>query len=380
MGGRVRVLHVSQKPNDIRAQRAAFSTPEHDHALLLGTEYTLGPDPITAPTDWGPGIPMAKVRASAKRSDVQAAILEMKPDLIHVHEPMTLRMAPIPDSVPVIVDHHEWELDRSIQWDSPRLRDIRRQLVDGALDRTRHHIVPSSGLAQELECYRRGLEITTIYNAPPMLPDGYRPRPELAREVLKDFIQPDDRFVVFAGNMTPDRRIDLLLNTILHLQRQDPRWRLLALSPPSTVPPEVRHQLEATAMLCLEPCAYPWPWSLDRINMLDVLSLGTVGWSFAEVGFTSWRESAPNKCFEYLAAGLPQVCDRGTWMYSNIPGAMAMDDDPALVAQSIIDEHEQRDESDMMFDIARYSLRRFACNGEQQRGALLDAYAYAVGT
>lgn len=373
-----RVLHISLKQNDIRAQRAAFSTPEHEHALLLGTEYTLGPDPITTPTDWGPGIPMAKVRASAKRSDVQAAILKMKPDLIHVHEPMTLRMVPVPDSVPVIVDHHEWELDRSIQWDSPRLRDIRRQLVDGALDRTRHHIMPSSGLANELALYRGGLAITTIYNAPPMLPDGYRPRPELAWQVLGDFIQPDDRFVVFAGNMTPDRRIDLLLNTILHLQRQDPRWRLLALSPPSTVPPEVRHQLEATAMLCLEPCAYPWPWSLDRINMLDVLSLGTVGWSFAEVGFTSWRHSAPNKCFEYLAAGLPQVCDRDTWMESNILGAMAMDDDHALVAQSIMAEHEGREYArhvDLGGDVM---LEQFACNGEHQRAVLLDAYDYAV--
>lgn len=377
----MRILHISQKPNDIRAQRAAFSTPEHEHALLLGTEYTRsdGLDAITPPTDWGPGIPMAKVYASAKRSEVQAAILEMKPGLIHVHEPMTLRMVPVPDSVPVIVDHHEWELDRSIQWDSPRLRNIRRQLVDSALDRTRHHIVPSSGLANELIRYCGGLAITTIYNAPPMLPDGYRPRPELAREVLKDFIQPDDRFVVFAGNMTPDRRIDLLLNTILHLQRQDPRWRLLALSPPSTVPTDVRHRLEATAMLCLEPCAYPWPWSLDRINMLDVLSLGTVGWSFAEVGFTSWRHSAPNKAFEYLAAGLPQVCDRGTWMESNIPGAIALDDDPALAAEAIVREHERGDESHNVFDIGHHSLRRFACNGEQQRGALLDAYSYAVG-
>lgn len=376
----MKILHVSQKPNDIRAQRAAFSTPEHEHALLLGTEYELGAEPITAPVDWGPGIPMAKVRASAKRADVKTAIIEMRPDLIHVHEPITLRTVPIPEGVPVIVDHHEWELDRSIQWDSPRLREIRRQIVDDALDRTRHHIVPSSGLADELNDYRPvGLEIATIYNAPPVLPDDYRPRPELARQALADFIQPDDRFVVFAGNMTPDRRIDLLLNTILHLQRKDPRWRLLALSPPSTVPPEVRHQLEATAMLCLEPCAYPWPWSLDRINMLDVLALGTVGWSFAEVGFTSWRESAPNKCFEYLAAGLPQVCDHGTWISGNVLGAIATDDDPATVAAAIVREHEEGEKADMVFEGGYYQVRRFACNGDQQRSALLNAYNYAVG-
>jgi glycosyltransferase involved in cell wall biosynthesis len=337
----VKVVHVSQKHGDIRAQRAVFATtPGVDSALILGSTFEPGEDALHYIGHFMKQ-PVYRMREACGRAKIAQAIADLRPDVIHCHEPMTMRLVDLPLDVQIVLDHHEWEIDRSIQWDSPRLRQIRIDVTDqSARDpRVKAYITPSGDITR-MVLERWGGHVYTVYNNPFWLSEDYRPNPGRAREALKDFICEGDKFIAFAGYMTPDRRIDLLLNTILHLQAEDPSWRILALSPERTIPPDIKHQLEATRMLVVDPpLAYPWPWSLDRLTMLDALALAEVGWSFAEVGFDSWRHSAPNKFFEYAAAGIPQICDRGTWMAGWGPGCNAgvlgADDDPAAVAQTI---------------------------------------------
>ena len=380
----MRILHLSQKGSDIRAQRAVFATPEHDHALVLGVDYEPGPDPLKYRGEFCKAS-VASIRSASGKTATGKALAEIKPDLIHLHEPLTADLVPLPDA-PVVVDHHEWDLDRSIQWDSPRLRQIREDKVTALVDDPRvvAHIVTSEMLRDVfLARYPQAAgRVFVNHNAPPALPVDYRPNPGAVRDALKEFIKPDDKFLVFCGYMTPDRRIDLLLNTILRLQAKDPTWRILALSPPHTVPSALAPMLGATAMLNLDVLPYPWPWALDRVTMLDAIALGSVGWSFAEVGFTSWRGSAPNKTFEYAAAGVPQAADRGTWMadaFEHNAVGCALNDDPGLIADRVLIEHAlaQEPEATDRVAIRQSWARRYACDGETERAELLGAYALA---
>lgn len=336
----MKVLHVSQKNNDIRAQRAVFATPEHDHALVLGVNYEPGSAPLIYRGEFCKAA-VASIRSAAGKPAITKTLAEIKPDVIHLHEPLTAAIVPLPN-VPIVVDHHEWELDRSIQWDSPRLRQIREDKVTETVNDPRvvAHIVPSEMIRDVMvkRYPKTAGRVFVSHNAPPTLTADYQPRPDIARDVLNEFVKPDDKFLVFCGYMTSDRRIDLLLNTILRLQAKDPTWRILALSPPHTVPSALQPMLDATAMLCVDTLPYPWPWALDKLTMIDVIAMGTVGWSFAEVGFTSWRGSAPNKTFEYAAAGIPQMADRGTWMadaFEHNAVGCALNDDPGLIADRV---------------------------------------------
>lgn len=380
-----RILHIGQKHNCIRAQRAAFATPEHDHALILGTNYEPGDDPLVYRGEFNGATSVASIRSCVGKTAIGKAIADLKPDVIHLHEPLTAALVPLPD-VPIVVDHHEWELDRSIQWDSPRLRQIREDRVTEIVDdpRTVAHIQTSEMLRDVMLARYPQTEgkVFVNHNAPPTLPEGYRPRPDVARDVLREYVRTDDKFLVFCGYMTPDRRIDLLLNTILCLQAKDPTWRILALSPPHTVPKDIEPMLNATAMLCVDTLPYPWPWNLDKLTMLDVIAMGSVGWSFAEVGFTSWRGSAPNKAFEYAAAGIPQLCDHDTWMaraFGSLDVGYSVSDRPDLVAERVIIEHENAGDvwDDDRFHARQDWARRYACDSEAERAQLRAAYAMA---
>lgn len=350
--------------------------------MVLGVDYEPGSDPLKYRGEFCKAS-VASIRSAAGKPAIARSLAELKPDLIHLHEPLTAAIFPLPDA-PIVVDHHEWELDRSIQWDSPRLQKIREGKVTETVNDPRvvAHIVPSEMIRDVMvkRYPQTAGRVFVNHNAPPALPADYRPNPGAVREALKEFIKPDDKFLVFCGYMTPDRRIDLLLNTILHLQAKDPTWRILALSPPHTVPSALAPMLNATAMLNVDVLPYPWPWALDRVTMLDAIALGSAGWSFAEVGFTSWRGSAPNKTFEYAAAGISQLCDHDTWMaeaFNSWDVGCSVSDRPDLVAERVEIEHDRAIEPGADDRIrARHDwARRYACDGETERAELLGAYA-----
>lgn len=392
----MRIVHLTRKTGDIRASRLAYALDKlgHSNVLVMGLEYQPSTTTIVPRPNWptpDSKIEECRLAAQATLEQRSDAIKAMKPDLIVMHEALTFQMVGALPDVPLILDHHEFDLGMSYQFDSPRIKDRRDAVLRKLMSDSRivAHMIPSEDLVIELRRDMRhnfdrwDLPIFPVHNGIPLLPEDYRPRTEEARawlctdkllsgEPKEPLADPEDKFVVFCGNLTSDRRPDLLIQTVGELQRRDTRWRALVLSGAEYVDRHIGEQLLALDTLFLEPVRYPWPWKLEDITTLDVCSLGALGFSFAEISHPSWRGAAPNKASDYSASGLYQVCDPCTWLSSSLgTSGEAIADDPVKIADmaEMID-FGQRVHS---YGAVSYFADRYAIDGTQDLPQIVAA-------
>lgn len=351
----VHVVHITQKHGDMRASRAAFALAKlgHRSTIVYGLDYRPECTSLSPLMPWShreDGIVSTHVAARIGPAERGAAIAKLKPDCIFVHEPLTFQSYDRLPDVPIVLDNHEFNLHMPMMYDSPRRKSERDRVLLRLMSDPRivAHTIPSEHLVSELQREMRmhvdqwDVPTFAIHNGPPLPPEEYRPKPGDTREWLArgNDMNPDDRlikgeekFIIFCGNLTGDRRPDLLIATMAELQRRDQRWRAIVMSRAALLEGHVIDPLKALDTLFLEPVRYPWPWALDDVTVLDVCSIGALGFSFAEIEHGSWRGASPNKACEYSLAGTYQVADKCTWLSRSLGDAGAgINCDPAEIA------------------------------------------------
>lgn len=378
----MRILHLSQKTGDQRALRACYTLAKlgHENTVVMGLDYDPRCPGFRPMHEWcGPAECVVRTQLSARLSSSQRGklIASLKADVIVMHEPLTMQSyADLPD-VPIILDSHELNIAMPMQWDSPRRKEARDTVLRRIMTDPRivAHLIPSEDLVLELQREMRytvdkwDVPTFAIHNGLPTPSEGWRPRTDDCREWMMrgsdrdgPLIEADEKLVVFCGNLTGDRRPDLLIAVMAELQRRDQRWTAMVLSRADMIENHVIAPLGALGTLFMDPVPYPWPWNIDGPDphLVDVLSVARVGFSFAEVEHASWRGASPNKAHEYSAAGTYQLCNQATWLSRALGSAgESIADNPRVIADRI----EQLDSARPSYESVSAFARRFACDG-----------------
>lgn len=324
----MRIVHVSHKAHDVRARRAARAAAASGHEVLcvLGTMLDAQSAALLEVESGDPGVRWLRMHGRAPAAVIREAVLSLAPDVLHLHEldavwqmlgragpeTFTLRRRGTPiegcgyeiahPGPRVVFDLHEWEPDRPYQWQDPDEDAERRWKFFECRPVVDVIVGPSPSVARQLtEAY--GAPAGWAPNSPPA-PASFRSlRGRQVRERLGLGAAP---VVVFAGNPTPDRRVQDLARAMHELAAKG--WRLLLVG--NRAPKATRGMLESVpGAVWAGPAPYPWPGERD-LDLLDYLSAGTVGFNGGNLRFLNWQWGLPNKVFEYAFAGVPCVSSR----------------------------------------------------------------------
>ncbi len=213
--------------------------------------------------------------------------------------------------VPVVYDAPEYERGRPWRW--PRARTLRDWGTQEALVIAVSAAIAtvSTPIAEALaRDHTLGTRPTVISNAP------LRPRPIGMRgPTIPHTPSPSGGRLAFAGNTNPDRALDLLAGAVLRLRGRRPGLSLSIFG--EDTDGDVRTLLSGAGAQWRGVQPYPWP-DATAPTLLDALARCDVGYSGAWVEYPTWAMSAPNKLFEYLFAGIPQVAPAGMVVFEDL--------------------------------------------------------------
>lgn len=322
------VMYSSQFGTDVRAYRAGRYFLDQGHEV----SFAFSALPTTHPTTVAEAEPRHGIRTYALRHyENVAAVLDdhLSADVVwchglaamwrygssgtydddiaeHIHEGKPIAETswwPKAGRAGLVYDIHEYEPDRPQYLARPHdtadwiERERRSIPIADAL------VTVSSEIAALTEARRLNpYSVDVVTNAPPRL--GRPLRTEEARAALaeKCGLERGRKLLAFAGSPTRDRDLSTLARA---LSRFDTAIRPLLVFFCGPHHGWKDCGVEPDAVLS---APYGWDPSPNApLGLLDYLSACDVAWNGAWTEFENWRSGAPNKMYEYAAAGVAQV-------------------------------------------------------------------------
>ena len=323
----MRIVHFTKKRGDCRAVKAAFYQKQQGHEVILVWHQpgACGDKANIQPVQPFMGLPTFVGAAPDGHDMAMALKKKFRPDVVHAHEQDQLWMlthvsdkkvaeaqhfdnVPLEQSgvklrrapFPLVYDAHEDELGQFVGVFKPqRAIDDRAWINKVVMQYPDAHCVASPGIANLMR-RRNGISegVWIVNNAPPKQPR--KPNRESTRWQLG--LTEKDVAVFFCGYATPERKLHELCLAVNKLG-----WRLFVMGDQSRTLPMIREELLGHGAEIIDAQPYPYEHMYDRMNMLDILSAGDVGFAGAELEVPNWQVGLPNKAFEYPFSYVP-VC------------------------------------------------------------------------
>ncbi len=251
----------------------------------------------TAPATLMPDLGLSLHRRSAFYKAARAALTEARPDIIHANDWITLAAALDAAGLTgarVIYDTHEMATGEHVgrrwwRWlAQPHVRAVERALI-GQAD---HVITVGEGLATELRAlYGPAIRaLSVVRNVPEMAHTS----PDAAAS--DSFIR-----LAYAGLLRPERRIDVMIGALAHLDQQY-RLAITGFGPPAHL-----SQLKALAQQAGVASRITWHPPVSPEALVDHLSGSHIGLFLSDGAGPQQQRALPNKVFEYMAAGAALV-------------------------------------------------------------------------
>lgn len=324
----MRIVHFAERPKDARAMRAAFHASDlgHEIVIVVHKPGKFRADTRLVRVDDVYAWPCYETSSPSGVRLAERIKLELKPDVVHCHELdqlWALVNDPTPEkhkrvlfenltmaeagigarrpAFPLVYDAHEDEQGlgflRGTSLRTKKDRAFTEMIGVLCIDAA---ITVSPALRQRL-FNRFKIDAFLAPNAPPR--QLRSPHVGAARDMLAARgIQGSSPVAMFAGYGSAERQIPQLTLACYEL-----KWNLAVVGELRMWDPAMREQVENVGGVALDHMPYPHRHNSDRMNLLDVLSAGDVGFAGADLEIPNWQVGLPNKVFEYAFAGVP-IC------------------------------------------------------------------------
>lgn len=310
------------------------------------------------------------------------ALLDLEPDVIHVHEPRMLPTAhQVADTlrgrgqvVRVVYDSREnWPgIPESVRG-TPRRHAALVAMETELAARCDRLVTVSEPIAAVLRQRFSGLpDPVVLVNYPAAAPGG--PPQRTGRLRAAAGLGPDEQVLVISGGLSPVRGVDVAVAALPLL----PRAHLVLVTVPHPHP-YVATLLEQAQRLGVADRVHEVP-PVGVDELPGYLADADIGLHPLRSGSGNHDTTLPNKIFEYAHAGLPVVAGSAREMARVVReeglGAVFADGDPADLARAVTETLERREASS---DPSRAVARIAALSWQVQENRLLDGYASMLG-
>jgi glycogen synthase len=223
------------------------------------------------------------------------ALAETAPDIVHANDWMTLPAALGEKSrsgARVVYDSHEMATEEhgdKLLWKrvvQPHVMRLEREMI-GKADRV---VTVGNGLADALQALYPDLAArpTVLRNVPFRQARVFRP-------------VGDQRVLTYVGLVRPERRIDLMIGSLVHLDARH-HLHIMGFGPESH-----RQELVALAAASGVSDRVLWKAPVKPEQVADAASAADIGLFLTDRNTRQQSLAFPNKLFEYIAAGLMVV-------------------------------------------------------------------------
>lgn len=341
---RPRVTMLVRNPftNDTRVEREARTLMDAGYAVTIIADGRAGL-PSSEQRDGasvhrisrrGPRVP--GLRFAMHHGRLSAAVRRTRPDILHAHDADALAViGPLASAmrIPFVYDSHELWLGRTARGRSPAYDFLNRQWYGRVearyVPRAAFVMVANPGVGPELE-RRYGVSDVAIV---PNYPTESAPvvRRDLRELPAASTVPPDAPIVLYIGGIMPHRGLEQLVAAMEQL----PQAHLVCLGAGGGSTEEIAAEI---ARRSLTDRAHLVP-SVPSGEVVPFAASATVGVSIVQPASLSYRLALPNKLFQYMAAGIPQVSsdfpDVRDVVEGSGAGVVVNPEDPAAVAAAL---------------------------------------------